>query len=201
MRIPGLIKGLGVTARTMLRTLFPQGLRKPVPQPTKGAHTVQYPHEKEAPAPRARGVIALHTENCTACMLCARECPDWCIYIEAHKELAPPRRAGGKPRQHNILDRFDIDYSLCMYCGICVEVCPFEALFWSPEFEYSEPKIADLLHDQERLSDWMETVPEFEDYESGSEQKKLSVPEPVERMNPMAATPRGEEAGAQERDG
>ena len=81
-------------------------------------------------------------------MLCARECPDWCIYIEAHKYLAPPRREGGKPRQKNALDRFDIDFSLCMYCGICVEVCPFEALFWSPEFEYSEPRIAELLHDK-----------------------------------------------------
>ena len=82
-------------------------------------------------------------------MLCARECPDWCIYIEGHKYQAPPRREGGKPRQKNALDRFDIDYSLCMYCGICVEVCPFEALFWSPEYEYSEPHIADLLHDKE----------------------------------------------------
>jgi ferredoxin len=73
-------------------------------------------------------------------MLCARECPDWCIYIEGHKEKAPPRREGGKPRrQERALDRFDIDYSLCMYCGICVEVCPFDALFWSPEYEYSEP--------------------------------------------------------------
>ena len=84
-------------------------------------------------------------------MLCARECPDWCIYIEAHKYLAPPRREGGKPRQKNALDRFDIDFSLCMYCGICVEVCPFEALFWSPEYEFSEVQIADLLHDKDRL--------------------------------------------------
>ncbi len=65
------------------------------------------------------------------CMLCARECPDWCIYIEAPQGAAPPRREGGKPRTVNALDRFDIDFSLCMYCGICVEVCPFEALFWS----------------------------------------------------------------------
>ena len=113
-------------------------------------------------------------------MLCARSCPDWCIYIEGHKEKAPPRRPGGKPRQVNALDRFDIDYSLCMYCGICVEVCPFEALFWSPEYEYSEPRIADLLHDKERLGEWMETVPAFEPYESGSESSganhlKLSV--------------------------
>ena len=129
----------------MLKTLFPGGLKKPMPNPALGAVTVQYPHEKEAPPTRARGVIALKEENCTSCMLCARECPDWCIYIEAHKTKAPPRRAGGKPRKVNKLDRFDIDYALCMYCGICVEVCPFDALFWSPEYEFSEPHIADLL--------------------------------------------------------
>ncbi len=65
------------------------------------------------------------------------------------------------------LDRFDIDYALCMYCGICVEVCPFDALFWSPEYEYSEPRIADLLHDKERLGEWMETVPEAPALEAG----------------------------------
>ncbi|MCY3862519.1 MAG: 4Fe-4S binding protein [bacterium] len=173
--VPGLITGLKVTARTMFRTLFGDG-PPVVPAPSKHSHTVQYPHVKEMPTDRARGVIALHEENCTACMLCARECPDWCIYIEGHKYLAPPRREGGKPRQKNALDRFDIDYALCMYCGICVEVCPFEALFWSPEYEYSEPRIADLLHDKERLSEWMDTVPDFEPYEAGSEQKVLKVP-------------------------
>ena len=163
-KVPGLIKGLGVTAGILGKTL------------KNGADTVQYPHEKEAPPIRARGVIALHEDNCTACMLCSRSCPDWCIYIEGHKQLAPARRAGGKPRQVNHLDRFDIDYALCMYCGICVEVCPFDALFWSPEYEFSEPRIADLLHDKARLAEWMETVPDFEAYESGSEAKVRKVP-------------------------
>ena len=76
----------------------------------------------------------------------------------------------------NHLDRFDIDYALCMYCGICVEVCPFDALFWSPEYEYSEPKIADLLHDKDKLGEWMLSVPEFEAHEAGSEQKQAKVP-------------------------
>jgi len=152
----GLIKGLGVTFRTMLEP----------------AVTVQYPKEKEEPTARARGVIALKEENCTACMLCGRECPDWCIYIEGHKEKRPPRREGGKPRTVNILDRFDIDYALCMYCGICVEVCPFDALFWTPEYEYSEVRIADLLHDKDKLGEWMGTVPEPPALEAGAEKKK-----------------------------
>ena len=165
----GLFKGLGVTFGEMVKTLKPDSMGG-------GPVTVDYPHVKEAPTPRARGVIALHEENCTACMLCSRECPDWCIYIEAHKYLAPPRREGGKPRQKNALDRFDIDFSLCMYCGICVEVCPFEALFWSPVYEYSESHISQLLHDKSRLGEWMETVPAFEAYEAGAEQKVKKVP-------------------------
>ena len=47
-----------------------------------------------------------------------------------------------------MLDRFAIDYALCMYCGICIEVCPFDALFWSPEFEYAEGDMLDMTHEQ-----------------------------------------------------
>ena len=174
-KIPGggLVKGLGVTFKEMTKTVFPnEGAKRLKPNPSKGAVTVQYPHEKEAPATRARGVIALLEENCTVCMLCARSCPDWCIYIEGHKQKAPPRRPGGKERTVSALDRFDIDYALCMYCGICVEVCPFDALFWSPEYEYSEVRIGDLLHDKDRLNAWMDTVPEPPPLEAGADAKK-----------------------------
>ncbi|MFE9184595.1 NuoI/complex I 23 kDa subunit family protein [Micromonospora haikouensis] len=138
----GLAKGLAVTLRTM----------------TRRSTTQQYPDVAPELPPRSRGVIALLAENCTVCMLCARECPDWCIYIDSHKEeVAVPGAA--RPRQRNVLDRFDIDFSLCMYCGICVEVCPFDALYWSPEFEYAEYDIRDLLHDKDHLGEWMATVP------------------------------------------
>ena len=140
----GLARGLALT----LSNLF------------KRPATVMYPLVKEVPVPRARGVIALDTSACTVCMLCARECPDWCIYIEGHKEAQPPSKPGGRARSRATLDRFDIDFALCMYCGICVEVCPFDALFWSPEYEFSEGKIVDLLHDKARLTDWLQTVPE-----------------------------------------
>ncbi len=153
------------------------------------------------PPARSRGVIGLLEENCTACMLCARECPDWCIYIESHKEPVPdsaqPEGRGtaeaagqassgaagqassgaagqalsgaagqvtvaagrSRPRVRNALDRFAIDFSLCMYCGICVDVCPYDALFWSPEYAYPATAIADLTHERGRLREWMWTVP------------------------------------------
>ncbi|WP_445020534.1 MULTISPECIES: NuoI/complex I 23 kDa subunit family protein [unclassified Streptomyces] len=139
----GLAKGLAVTLRTM----------------TKKTVTEQYPDTQPDLPPRTRGVIGLFEENCTVCMLCARECPDWCIYIDSHKETVPAAAPGGRERSRNILDRFAIDFSLCMYCGICIEVCPFDALFWSPEFEYAETDIHELTHERDKLREWMWTVP------------------------------------------
>jgi NADH-quinone oxidoreductase subunit I len=139
----GLLKGLALTLKTMMTP----------------STTVQYPHVKPDLPPRTRGVIALMEENCTVCMLCARECPDWCIYIDSRKETVPAPGGGGRMRTRNTLDRFAIDFALCMYCGICVEVCPFDALFWSPEFEYSTYSMRELTHEREQLRRWMDTVP------------------------------------------
>jgi NADH-quinone oxidoreductase subunit I len=118
-----------------------------------------YPDAAPVLPPRSRGAIGLLEENCTVCMLCARECPDWCLYIDSHKESTPPPPEGGRPRVRNVLDRFAIDFSLCMYCGICIEVCPFDALFWTPEFEYAEPGRDGLTHERDKLREWMSTVP------------------------------------------
>ena len=79
--------------------------------------------------------------------------------IDSHKETIPATTEGGRDRQRNVLDRFAIDFSLCMYCGICIEVCPFDALYWSPQFEYAEVDILDMLHEKERLGGWMASVP------------------------------------------
>ncbi|MER7686117.1 NADH-quinone oxidoreductase subunit I [Streptomyces sp. NPDC097610] len=157
-RIPGsgLAKGLAVTLRTM----------------TKKTVTAQYPDAQPELPPRSRGVIGLFEENCTVCMLCARECPDWCIYIDSHKETVPAAAPGGRERSRNVLDRFAIDFSLCMYCGICIEVCPFDALFWSPEFEYAETDIHELTHERDKLREWMWTVPAPPALDPGAEEPK-----------------------------
>jgi NADH-quinone oxidoreductase subunit I len=51
-------------------------------------------------------------------------------------------------------------------------VCPFDALHWSPEYEYSEISIAELLHDKDKLGEWENFVPEPEPLELGAETKK-----------------------------
>src|SRR5690625_7625474 len=111
----GILKGLGLTLKT--------AMSKPTTQ--------QYPHVKPDLPPRTRGVIALMDENCTVCMLCARECPDWCIYIDSHKEKVPPAKEGGRARTRNVLDRCAMDFSLCRYCRIGGEVRPFASRLWA----------------------------------------------------------------------
>jgi NADH-quinone oxidoreductase subunit I len=75
------------------------------------------------------GAIALVPSACTSCMICVRECPSWCIEIDSHTEQVSEPGAR-RPRSVSVLDRFAIDFGLCMYCGICVDVCPFDALAW-----------------------------------------------------------------------
>ena len=94
--------------RTDVRT--PRPTPSPVHRPRPGEgprrHAEARPSPLDHPAVpggasptfrRARaGVIALKEANCTVCYKCSRECPDWCIYIDAHKETHEPglRRQG-----------------------------------------------------------------------------------------------------------
>ena len=87
------------------------GLRVTWRQLTRRSVTAHYPDALPELPPRSRGVIALMEENCTVCMLCARECPAWCIYIDSHKETVPPATAGrpraqpqhARPLRHRLL--------------------------------------------------------------------------------------------------
>lgn len=97
------------------------------------------------------GAIELIADACTSCMLCVRECPDWCIDLQSHTvEVTEP--GARRPRSVAVLDSFTIDWGLCMYCGICVEVCPFDALRWVSDHDYSAGDAAELRHGIDRLT-------------------------------------------------
>lgn len=103
--------------------------------------------------PPVRGVIALVPEACTSCMVCVQECPTWCITVDSHTEQVSEPGAR-RPRSVAVLDRFAIDFGLCMYCGICVDVCPFDALEWRPDVDYSAPSRQGLTQETDRLAEW-----------------------------------------------
>lgn len=122
----GVIQGLMVTARNALGSL--RG------QPDRHV-TVEYP-EQRAEIPTAfRSFPFLVTDGagpddglrCVACTMCESECPAQCIYIVMERDEK------GKPTKRPKV--FDLDISVCMGCGICVEVCPFDSIKMDKVYE------------------------------------------------------------------
>ena len=68
-----------------------------------------------SPLPFRGAPVLRRDENgrdfCTACGVCASECPTHCITIEQEEN-----------------SKFQVDLPRCMYCGICAEVCPVQAI-------------------------------------------------------------------------
>ena len=140
----GLAKGLAVTLRTMTQQIGHRAV------PGRPART-------PAPHPRRHRRCSRRTARSACCA--PASAPTGASTSTPTRRRCPPAAPGGRERSRNVLDRFAIDFSLCMYCGICIEVCPFDALFWSPEFEYAETDIRDLTHERDKLREWMWTVP------------------------------------------
>ena len=95
----------------------------------------------------AHGSIALIEDRCTSCMICARECPTWCIALSSHAEPLPDSPPGPRQRTRLVLDAFAIDWSLCLYCGICIEECPFDALEWRDTAPAASASVATMAPD------------------------------------------------------
>lgn len=95
--------------------------------------------------------IRLIIDACTSCDLCQKQCPDTCIEITSHNEQISEEGAR-RPRSVAVLDEFTIDFSKCMYCGICIEVCPFDALEWSDQPIAPTSNVSELLYSKEQLA-------------------------------------------------
>ena len=48
-------------------------------------------------------------------------------------------------------DEFDIDMIRCIYCGMCEEVCPEQAIYLRKDYLITGLKRADMLHDKKKL--------------------------------------------------
>lgn len=78
-----------------------------------------------------------------ACKLCEAICPAQAITIEAEP------RADGSRRT----TRYDIDMVKCIYCGLCQEACPVDAIVEGPNSEFAVETREELLYDKQRLLD------------------------------------------------
>jgi NADH-quinone oxidoreductase chain I len=92
--------------------------------------TVQYPEEKLTVSRRIRGnEMVWFPDKCTGCATCAKSCPQGNIEIVTHKDDSS---------NNYIVDKFEIDTGRCMFCGLCVEACPYEALAFGISYERAQ---------------------------------------------------------------
>jgi NADH-quinone oxidoreductase subunit I len=70
--------------------------------------------------------------ECGFCMSCARVCPIGIIEMKGLR-AEPEDELGffkdGKPRKMHVIE-FTIDFSKCMYCGLCTDACDTGSLAW-----------------------------------------------------------------------
>ena len=71
---------------------------------------------------------------CTSCMVCIRQCPTQCMSATMKDN---PLHEDGRSSRRKIIDSFEINLNRCILCGICVEVCNFDAIVMSHEHEMS----------------------------------------------------------------
>jgi NADH-quinone oxidoreductase subunit I len=138
MYLPGIIKGMGIT----LKHFF----RKKV--------TIQYPEVKREFSPVYRGQhILMRDENGAELGVLRVGCVRVACPAEAITMKAAERQKGEEHlyREEKYASTYEINMLRCIYCGLCEEACPKEAIFLTEQLVNPEYQRGGFIYGKEKL--------------------------------------------------
>jgi NADH-quinone oxidoreductase chain I len=105
--------------------------------------TVQYPDQRLHTSRRIRGnELVWSREKCTGCATCAKTCPIGAIEIVTSPDLVNNRYT---------VEKYEVDTGYCIQCGLCVESCPYAALFMGYDYERAKYRRGELVQEKEDM--------------------------------------------------
>ena len=141
----GLFIGIAIALQAAVKSFF------------KKRYTLRYPQQKldidagytfdprsQVANPGLKGRHILYTDKCTGCSLCAIVCENIAACIDMVKV-----EGDWSENPKDIMPQ--IDYGKCVFCGLCVDACPFYALYMSNDYELSSFTKEGLIYTPSQL--------------------------------------------------
>jgi NADH-quinone oxidoreductase subunit I len=136
----------------MLRTIFSIFRRRFKLAMDFHSWTIEYPFVVRSLPVKSHTTLKNNFLECTGCLSCESICPVQAIQIDGYEyspQMRRPQTTSGVSFEREI-EGFKVDYSRCVFCGICVDVCPTKSLTYTRAFarpEIQERSLAvDLVH-------------------------------------------------------
>lgn len=123
----GIAKGMAVT----IRHLF------------MAPSVSQYPEKRLNISRRIRGQeLIWDPQRCTGCATCAKTCPQGAIDIVTSLNLVDNKYE---------VEKYRVDTGYCIQCGLCVESCPYKAVFMGYTYERARYRRDELIQEKEDM--------------------------------------------------